>query len=101
MIDCSFGMGYFAARFEPKSGWDKEIKNLIELNRRLLSQHNKRFKPRLKLSDLDFKRKTKDQTALRLAQINGEIWVKIKERKKHNGKRKIEFQSLFEGRCIL
>lgn len=82
MIDCSFGMGYFAARFEPKSGWDKEIKNLLELNRRLLSRHNRIFKPHLKLSDLDFKRKTKDQTALRLAQINGDIAAKIAERKK-------------------
>ena len=82
MIDCSFGMGYLSPRFAPRNGWEGEIKNLLELNRRLLSRHNRIFKPHLKLSDLDFKRKTKDQTALRLAQINGDIAAKIAERKK-------------------
>ncbi len=82
MIDCSFGMGYLSPRFEPRNGWEGEIKNLLELNRRLLAKHNKMFKPHLKLSDLDFKRKTKDQTALRLAQINGDLSVKIRRKKK-------------------
>jgi len=82
MIDCSFGTGFLSPQFEPRNGWEGEIKNLLELNRRLIFQHNKKFKPHIKQSDLDFKRKTKDQTALRIAQINGDILVKIKERKK-------------------
>lgn len=82
MIDCSFGTGFLSANFEPKTGWDHEINNLLELNRRLISRHNRFFKPHLKQAELDFKRKTKDQTALRLAQINGDILAKLNERKK-------------------
>lgn len=82
MIDCSFGKGFLSQQFAPRNGWEGEIKNLLELNRLLLAKHNKMFKPHLKLSDLDFKRKTKDQTALRLAQINGDILVKIRGKKK-------------------
>lgn len=61
-------------------GWNKEIKNLLKQNEHLTIMYNRRFKPHFKLTEKTYKRSSKRQTALRLAQINGDLFVKIRNK---------------------
>lgn len=66
---------------EPTGGWKKEVKNLAELNVRLVQYHNRFFKPHAQYAKPDMSGDLR-RTALRLAQINGDLCLKINERKR-------------------
>lgn len=71
---------------QPTGGWDREIARLKKLNDDLILFYNRRFKPKVRRSDFDFRERSKSLTALKIAQVNGTLWAKIQEREKNAGK---------------
>lgn len=66
---------------EPTGGWKSEIKHLSSMNVWLVQYHNRFFKPHSKYTKPDMSGDLR-QTALRLAQINGDLWTKVRFHKK-------------------
>lgn len=64
---------------QPTGGWDREIARLKKLNDDLILFYNRRLKPKVRRSDFDFRERTKPLQALKIAQINGTLWAKIRE----------------------
>ena len=72
-------MGAERLEMQPTGGWDREIARLKKLNDDLILFYNRRFKPKVRRSDFDFRERSKSLTALKIAQINGTLWAKIRE----------------------